>query len=235
MLPFVVRPRNPLEVSLTEKQHERMMQLRGQLEQILADGLAEDPVEHAEQIAGVAGVLSEAFADLDMEVVIVGGSAIEIHAPGGYVSADMDIIIERKKRIPFDPRISRMFKRLGFQKKNRHWILGDLWVDIPDVHVDGSVEILRVGAAVFRIIRKEDLLAERVAGFKHWPGGLAYGQQAITLLEALRAELDWERLRQCVEKETALDALEELDALAKRTSEVSTEALQGILDRLRAK
>lgn len=220
---------------MTDSGPEQMEQLRAQLGEILAGGLSANAVEHAEQIARVAGVLSEAFESVDLEIVVVGGSAIEIHAPGGYVSGDLDLIVERARGARSDPRVKKIFERLGFRKgRARHWIFGDLYVETPGEHVDDPVVFARVGQAVFRIISKEALIAERVAGFKHWKH-LEYGQQAIMLLEALREELDWEWLRRRVEKESAVDALQELDALAKRTSEVSATVLQEALGRLHTK
>ena len=65
-----------------------------QLQEILGAGLARDPLKHAEQVARVAGVLHQAFGESGLRSTVVGGPAIELHAPGLYVSGDIDLIVE---------------------------------------------------------------------------------------------------------------------------------------------
>jgi hypothetical protein len=56
--------------------------LRDRLARILASGLAGEPVTHARQVAEVAGILHSALTGRGLVPTVVGGSAIEIHAPG---------------------------------------------------------------------------------------------------------------------------------------------------------
>lgn len=48
------------------------------------------PRPHHEWLAGAIAYISEAFRRRGLEVVLVGGGAIELHAPGAYVTGDAD-------------------------------------------------------------------------------------------------------------------------------------------------
>jgi hypothetical protein len=63
--------------------------------------MARDPLLHAEQVAAIAGVLHEAFERAGLSATMVGGSAIEIHAPGIYASGDLN----GRARTPRMPRL----------------------------------------------------------------------------------------------------------------------------------
>ena len=58
------------------------------------------------------------------DVVIVGGSAIEVYTGGRYVSGDTDLVGER-------PAIISALERWGFHREGRLWSRSDLrlWVD----------------------------------------------------------------------------------------------------------
>ncbi len=66
---------------------------------ILGQGLSEDALAHAEQVAAVAGVLHEAFEPEGFSATLVGGAAIEIHAPGIYLSGDLDYAFEALRKL----------------------------------------------------------------------------------------------------------------------------------------
>ncbi|MCA1733492.1 MAG: hypothetical protein LC732_07810, partial [Acidobacteria bacterium] len=65
--------------------------LRSRLEALLSSGMAEEPIEHATQVAEIAAILHSALSQDGFEVTLVGGSAIEVHAPGIYRSGDLDM------------------------------------------------------------------------------------------------------------------------------------------------
>jgi hypothetical protein len=95
--------------------HESLQDLRSELDQLLGQGMAEDPIQHARQVAEIAGILHSAFEPEGFEVTMVGGSAIEVHAPGIYRSGDLDLVIERASGK--EARRDEIFKALGFE----HW------------------------------------------------------------------------------------------------------------------
>jgi hypothetical protein len=210
-----------------------MLALRARLQIILAAGLAKDPLAHAEQVAEIAGVLHEAFEPEGFSATLVGGSAIEIHAPGIYLSGDLDYVIDRTRE--GTKQVSEIFEALGFKKQaGRHWVLGDLFIEQVSSPVAGPTEEVRVGESVFRIVAKEVALRDRVVGFKHWEY-TAYGQQALDMLAAFGEELDEGWLFDELRREDSLDALEALRELARSDKPVTDETLRELVDQLRGR
>jgi hypothetical protein len=205
--------------------------LRVSLAEILAGGLAEDPIEHARQVAEIAGVLYGAFAGAGFVSTLVGGAAIEIHAPGIYRSGDMDVVLDAAREA--HRRREDVFLDLGFEREGRHWRHGEeLFVEVVSGPVAGPAEEVRVGRAEFRIVAKEVLLRDRLVGFKHWEY-TGYGQQAIDMLAAFGDDLDTSWLLPELRREDALDALEALRDLARSSSPVTDQTLRELLGRLR--
>jgi len=145
-----------------------MNALRERLAAILADGLSTDALKHAEQVAQIAAVLHEAFTKVGLRCTVVGGSATELHAPGVYKSGDIDVVIDAVRAANLEPRIREVFEGLGFAREGRHWVQRDLFVEVPSHDLSDPSEVVRVGDAVFRVVTKEVVLADRVVGFKHW-------------------------------------------------------------------
>jgi hypothetical protein len=208
--------------------------LRGALDAALAGGLRDDPLAHAAQVAAVAAALWRAFQSVGLECVLVGGSAIEVHAPGLYVTGDVDVVLDGFGRTGVRDTADAVLTALGFVRAGRHWTRGDLFVELPAVTLDDPTELVRVGALWFRVIRKEVLLRDRVVGFLHWRQP-AYGQQALDLIAAFDAgELDDAWLRTSLRREGAEAAYDALRALATAGDRpVDVDALERLLDELR--
>ncbi len=192
--------------------------------------MSDDPIRHAEQVAEVAAILHQAFTPEGFTVTLVGGSAIEIHAPGIYVSGDMDLVIERMASA--SKHVDRIFEGMGFKKKGgRHWIMEDLFIETVGGPVAGPTEEVRVGESVFRIVTKEVPLRDRVVGFKHWRQ-TAYGEQAVEMLVAFGAELDQSWLVPELEREDSVDAFTALRDLAQSSRPVTADVLNVMLEEL---
>lgn len=182
-------------------------ELRLKLQRALAEGIAEDPLPHAFQVAEVMGVLHEAFEQAGFQVVLVGGGAIEIHAPGIYRSGDLDLGITQLWEAR--AKESEVFEQLGLERVGRHWRQDGLLVEVPATRVSDPTELVNVRGSVFRVVAKEVVLRDRIVGYKYW-GVTAYGDQAIRMLSAFGQELDWSWLRRELERERSWDALEAL-------------------------
>lgn len=63
---------------------------RAVLDNVLARGLADHPIEHARQVAALAGALYQAFEAEGPRCTLVRGSAMEVHAPGVLKTGDLD-------------------------------------------------------------------------------------------------------------------------------------------------
>jgi len=204
--------------------------LRQKLDDIVGKGLSADPATHALQVAGVAGILTQAFERAALRVTLVGGGAIEIHAPGTYLSHDVDVVLEGTGDV--GPKAERIFRALGFTKVHRHWVYGEkLFVETVPRPVAGPTEVVEIGDARFRVVKKEVPLRDRVVGFKHWEV-TAYGAEAMAMIVAFAGELDEAWLLDELEREDAVDALEALQDLVESEMAVTEEVLRDLLDRL---
>lgn len=208
-----------------------MLSLRAVLDDVLARGLADDPIEHARQVAALAGALYRAFAAEGLRCTLVGGSAIEVHAPGVLKTGDIDLVIEAAHLEDARERIGAVFDSLGFERAGRHWKRRDLFVEVPGLTLDDPAELVRVGHHVFRVIAKEVVLADRIVGFKHWRY-TGYGEQAIEMLAAFGGELRPDWLMDKLRREDAVDAFEALSAIAKSAQAVSDESLRELIEQL---
>jgi hypothetical protein len=141
------------------------------------------------------------------EVIVVGGSAIEVYTRGGYVSGDIDVVGEEE-------RIQRVLKHWGFHKDGRLWIRRDwkIAMDIVGRHYTGDRTRTRELSTPYgrvRIAGVEDLIAKRLASAKHWtlPGDVT---QAAQLLAGFHDEIDWKYLQEVATRYEVTDLLLEL-------------------------
>ncbi len=100
------------------------------------------------------------------DLVVVGGSAVEIYTEGAYVSGDIDVCAPRD-------RVGSVLDRWGFQRPGREWARLD-WKIVLDVvapRVSGSMRLTRVVETPYgplRIGSIEDLILGRLALVRFW-------------------------------------------------------------------
>jgi hypothetical protein len=189
---------------------ERMGELRSRLARVLAEGLSEDPVEHARQVSTTAGILSEAFDARGFRVTLV--RCDRTHTRGCRRAGS---------------RLCRARTRTHGQAlaSGRSVCRNHTWAGFR------TTEEVQVGDAVFHIVRKEVLVRDRVVGFKHWRH-TAYGDQAIAMLIAFGEDLDMEWLGPELAREGARDAWDALRDLATSAGPVTHERLLALIDEL---
>jgi hypothetical protein len=100
------------------------------------------------------------------DLVIVGGSAIEVYTRGGYVSGDLDIRADRGA-------VDRALAGWNFKHEGRLWIHSE-WkfaVDVVGDQYSGDPYRAMTIVTPFgpvRIAVVEDLFVKRLAAAKHW-------------------------------------------------------------------
>lgn len=143
------------------------------------------------------------------DVVIVGGSAIEVYTSGLYVSADVDLVGERDA-------IASALERWGFRREGRLWSRSDLglWVDPVGRYYSGDARKLREVSTPYgpiRLASVEDLIAKRLIELKVWPrAGTEMLGQAVALAAEYGADLDWEYITEVARRGHAGDLVPEL-------------------------
>lgn len=201
----------------------------GELRTLLEQTLAGDR-PHVEKMTVAAAIISEVLGRAGMRATLVGGGAIEFHASDVYTTSDLDLVVEGRSREELDHALTA----LGFARRGRHWVLGELFVEVPGHVMTDPVDVVAVDFLTLRVVRREIVLADRIIGFKHW-GATAYGAQAVALLALFGDTLDEGLLRERLRSEDAEDALTALRELAGADQGVSEGTLQAVLARLHSR
>jgi hypothetical protein len=184
---------------------------------VVAAGIGQDPRMTADQIQialadvtaegdpalkhlKLASVVSGLFREQSIELVVVGGSAIEFYTEGAYVSGDLDLCLVSPPRLDVRTRQGLM-GRLGARGGPRNWQVAGQYVDIL-----GEVETLaRTPFAVIeapygqvRLVSPEDLLVERLL-ISVYPQrdevADACARKLMAVALAQQVELDWQEAR----------------------------------------
>jgi len=182
---------------------------------------------HVEKLTVAAAIVSELLRQSGMVATLVGGGAIEFYAPGVYVTSDLDFVVEGRTRSDLDA----VLRAFGFERRGRHWVLGELFVEVPGNWMSDPVDVVQVGPLSLRVVRAEIVLADRIIGFKH-RRTTAYGAQAIALLQVLGPLLDMSLLLDRLRAEDAEDAYAALLALTASLETVGADELDIVLQTL---
>lgn len=199
------------------------MDLREMLDTVLAS-----ESHHATRLAKSAAIVCEALRREGLEATVVGGSAIELHAPDAYATHDLDLVVAQRFSIDWSAVQAQTFKALGFTRSARHWTRDDLYVEIPGRTMSDPVVVMQIGPFPLRVVAKEVVLADRIVGFKYW-GVTDYGLHAVAMLTAFESELDGDVLQRHLERENALDAYLALRRLCDSGEAITDEALETVL------
>ncbi|MGB6500316.1 MAG: hypothetical protein WBG19_02790 [Thermoplasmata archaeon] len=148
------------------------------------------------------------------DLVVVGGSAMEIYTEGAYVSGDIDVCGPRDT-------IAAVLERWGFNQPGREWARLDwkIVLDVVGPRVSGSMRLSRVVSTPYGQVRVgsiEDLIIGRLALIKFWNEPDEYPN--ALLLVAL-PKLDWEYLTHRARQENLEAELASLrETMAKNSS-----------------
>lgn len=167
-----------------------------------------------------AAIIATALRRAGMRATLVGGGAIEFHAPEVYTTSDLDFVVEGRSRAEID----QVMRSLGLERSGRHWVMGDLYVEVPSNVMEEPVDTEAVGPFELRVIRKEYVLADRIVGFRHWKAW-GHGEQAVALIRSFGKDLDETVLRAKLRKEGAEHAFGVLRKLAVNDEEVTPQRL----------
>jgi hypothetical protein len=128
----------------------------------LADIAAEqDPTLKSAKLASLCSAL---WAERGVELVVVGGSAIEILTEGAYASGDLDMCHANKATLSVDER-TEIMGLLGAKGGPRNWQVAGMYLDLlGPVESFSHTPFRRIEAPYgsFLVMKPEDLLVERV-------------------------------------------------------------------------
>ena len=148
----------------------------------------------------LASLVCAVFRERGVELVVVGGSAVEFYTEGAYVSGDIDLCLVSPARLDIRTR-QELMGRLGGVGGPRSWEVAGQYVDIL-----GEVETmaktpfneLQAPYGVVRLVSPEDLLVERVLVSvypqRHEPAEQCARKLIAVALSGLVA-VDWPEVR----------------------------------------
>jgi len=164
----------------------------------LADVTAEqDPTVKSLKMASLCSAL---WAEHGVELVVVGGSAIEILTEGAYASGDLDMCHATKASLPARER-QEIMGLLGAKGGPRNWQVAGMFVDVlGPVESFARTPYRRVQAPYGDVLlmKPEDLLVERVL-VSVYPGENQAARDCAKKLIALILDgvvpVDWAEVR----------------------------------------
>lgn len=128
----------------------------------LADITAEqDPTLKSAKLASLCSAL---WAERGVELVVVGGSAIEILTEGAYASGDLDMCHATKESLSVTER-NEIMGLLGAKGGPRNWQVAGMYLDLlGPAESFARTPFRRIEAPYgsFLVMKPEDLLVERV-------------------------------------------------------------------------
>jgi hypothetical protein len=132
--------------------------LKSALADIAADA---DPTRKAAKLASLCSAL---FRERGTELVVVGGSAIELLTDGAYTSGDLDLCSLTPATLSLRVR-QEIMGQLGARGGPRSWEVAGLFVDLLgplESLARTPVRKLKGAYGLIRIVQPEELLVERV-------------------------------------------------------------------------
>jgi hypothetical protein len=113
----------------------------------------------------LASLVSSVFRERGVELVVVGGSAIEFYTEGTYVSGDVDLCIE-STREPLTAMVRQeLMGKIGARGGPRSWEVAGAYVDILTTFENLARTKVRQLSAPYgpvRIAQPEELIVERL-------------------------------------------------------------------------
>jgi hypothetical protein len=164
----------------------------------LADVTAEqDPTIKSAKLASLCSAL---WAEHGVELVVVGGSAIEILTEGAYASGDLDMCHANKATLPIRQR-QEIMGLLDAKGGPRNWQVAGMYLDLlGPAESFAHTPYRRVDApdGSFLVLQPEDLLVERVlCSFYLGENKTARDCAKVLASVALRKEIEmnWDEVR----------------------------------------
>jgi hypothetical protein len=209
--------------------------LRAELDVILADESLRAPGRaHLRLLTLTCAVISEALRRRGMIATLVGGGAIEFHAPGAFATDDADLVVEPASGLLDRKKLHEVFASLGFERSARHWMRDGFFVEVPGTRLEDPFSEFPVGPYTLRVVEVEVVLVGRLVEFDQ-TGHTGHGAQAVAMLRVLAGQLDGSLLASLLRRERAEKVFQALKDLAETDEPMADEILRETWDRLRGR
>lgn len=158
----------------------------------------------------LASYVCENLYKNSIEVVLSGGSCVEIYSKGDYTSYDLDLVNRYNERFY---KIKAIMENLGFKEQGKYFIHKDTeyFIEFPSGPLgvgDSSVEKLeeiRTKYGILKLLTPTDCVKDRLAAYFHWDDNQSL-LQAVWVAQHNKVDLD--ELKQWSLKENSNEKLE---------------------------
>lgn len=153
----------------------------------------------------LASLVSRLFRECGVELVVVGGAAIEFYTEGAYVSGDLDLCAETAAGLLTARFRQEIMARLGARGGPRSWQVGGLFVDVLagfENLARTPVRRLEAPWGEVRIAPIEELIVERILVSRYPQDHPPARECANKLLAAAlvrEVETDWAEVKRLAE------------------------------------
>lgn len=174
------------------------------LKKALADIASEsDPtIKHLK----LASICSKVFAEQGIELVVVGGSAIEFYTEGAYTSGDIDLCITRAV-VPLTIRVRQeIMGQLGAKGGPRSWQVCGVYIDLLGNFENLAQTNIRIISAPYgevRISPVEELIVERILVSHYpqdYPPALDCAKKIVAAALLEEVEVSWDEIKRLSQK-----------------------------------
>ena len=147
----------------------------------------------------LAGLVSTLFRERGVELVVVGGSAIEFYTEGEYASGDIDLCTTSLLR-PDQSMRQELMGLLGAKGGPRNWEVAGHYVDILgelEGFTEAPLDELHTPYGSVHLVPPEELLVERVLASVYPSAHEPSAQCAKTLIAVAlsgQVEMDWKEV-----------------------------------------
>lgn len=153
-------------------------------------------------------LISEAFSERGIDIILTGGSAVEFYTAGNYMTGDMDFHVRENSQK------EEIMRELGFSGQGRNFYLEDAYVEFISTEYMGSKDralIQKNEFGTLKIIGLEDILLDRIRGAKFWDDATpVYEEWAIALVYDNYDRVDWKYLKENATKTECNDVLKHI-------------------------
>ena len=155
----------------------------------------------------LASYICSELEKADVEVVLSGGSCVEIYSRGDYTSYDLDLI-NRYNDTFF--KIKTVMEKLDFKEEGKYFIHKDTkyFIEFPSGPLgvgDSDVKLIEkivTKYGTLKLLTSTDCVKDRLEAFYHWDDNQSL-TQAVWV--AKKNDIDLEDLKLWSEKEKSLD------------------------------
>ncbi|AFU98431.1 nucleotidyltransferase [Simiduia agarivorans] len=139
-------------------------------------------------ITELAGIVAEHLAECGIEVVLVGGLAVEIYTENLYLTKDIDMV-----NTNYQPtaKLHAAMELLGFYKQGRVYVNDStaICVEFPSAPLSVGDELVKsttkvlVNGRHIPILTIQDIVKDRLSAFIHWRDNQSLVQATALLIK----------------------------------------------------